>query len=59
MRANRGESVRLRGRRRGGIAKLRMDWDRAINVGEAAGGWQWGWVAKRAGVRSRWDELYF
>ena len=49
------------------ITKWRVDWGRAIDVGEAAaaageGGRRcrrWGRVAERAGVSSRWDELYF
>ena len=39
------------------IAKLRVDWGCAINVGEVAVGG--GWVAETAGARSWWDELYF
>ena len=41
-----------------GIAKLRVDWGRAINVGEAGGGQRWGLVAERAGAHSQWNELY-
>ena len=52
FRANRGESVRLRGRRHGGIAKLRVDWGRAINVGEAAA--REG-AAARTGCRKSWS----
>jgi len=44
-----------------GIAKSSVDWGRAFDVGEVAGGRgrQWGRVAERARARSQWDELYF
>ena len=49
--------MQLRKRCHGGIAKLRVDWGRAIDVCEvAAGGGQQGRVAERAGVCSWCDE---
>lgn len=46
------------------MTKLRVDWGHVIDVGEGAvvtekGGQQHRRVAKRAGMSSSWDKLYF